>query len=247
MSDNDHDRWHDDVAAYMLGALEPEEAAELERHAEDCERCRSEMRWLTAAVEALPEAVERVEPPRQLRDRVMAEVRSDADERRRSDAERYGEAEPGLLARASAWLRGLGSGPMGLRPIAGVAAAVLVVAVVAGFAIAGGIGSGEGGTSTISSGHAPGVTAEVVEKGAGGTLHLANVRELPSDRVLEAWVQREGKIEPVRALFVPDPQGNASTTIGDMKGVDTVMVTTEPPGGSEAPTSAPIATIPIPQ
>ena len=40
----------------MLGALEPEEAAELERHAESCERCRSEMRWLTPAVEALPES-----------------------------------------------------------------------------------------------------------------------------------------------------------------------------------------------
>ena len=43
----------------MLGALEPGEAAELERHAEDCERCRAEMRWLTPAVEALPESVER--------------------------------------------------------------------------------------------------------------------------------------------------------------------------------------------
>jgi anti-sigma-K factor RskA len=247
MTDIDHDNWRDDVAAYMLGALEPEAAAELERHAEGCERCRSEMRWLTAAVQALPEAVERVEPPRQLRERVMAEVRSDAGERRRSDAERYGAAEPGRMARASAWLRGLGSGPMGLRPIAGVSAAVLVVAVVAGFAIAGGIGSSEVGTSTISSGSAPGVTAKVVEKGGGGTLHLANVRELPSDRVLEAWVRREGRIVPVRALFVPDRKGNASTTLGDMKGVDTVMVTTEPPGGSDAPTSAPIATVPIPQ
>ena len=73
------------------------------------------------------------------------------------------------------------------------------------------------------------------------------MRELPNDRVLEAWVRREGKIEPVRALFVPDPKGNASTTIGDMKGVDTVMVTTEPPGGSAAPTSTPIVTVPIPQ
>ena len=148
MNDHDHDRWRDDVAAYMLGALEPDEAAELELHAESCERCRSEMRWLTAAVEALPEAVGRLEPPRQLRERVMSEVRADAaGERRRSDAERYGEAAPGWAARASAWLRGLGSGPMGLRPIAGVAAAVLVVAVVAGFAISGGIGGGESGTS----------------------------------------------------------------------------------------------------
>jgi anti-sigma-K factor RskA len=247
MNDNDHDNRRDDVAAYMLGALEPEEAAELELHAEGCERCRSEMRWLTAAVEALPEAVERVEPPPRLRERMMAEVRADAGERRRSDAERYGEVEPGRVARISAWLRGLGSGPMGLRPIAGVAAAVLVVAVVAGVAIGGGIGSSESGPSSIVSEQPSGVTATVVRKGDGGTLHLTDVRELPSDRVLEAWVRREGKIEPVRALFVPDRRGHASTTLGNMKGVDTVMVTTEPPGGSNAPTSAPIATVSIPQ
>jgi anti-sigma-K factor RskA len=247
MTNTDHDRWRDDLAAYMLGALEPGEAAELERHAEGCEHCRAEMRWLTPAVQALPEAAARLEPPRELRSRVMAEVRDDAGARVRPDGARYGEAEPGLRKRASRWLQGLGSGPMGLRPVVGVAASVLVVAVVAGFAIGGGIGSGEGGTSTVVAGKPPGVTAKVVRQGNSGTLELADVRQLPSDRVLEAWVRREGKIEPVRALFVPDRKGRASTTIADMHGVDTVMVTTEPAGGSSAPTSAPIATIPIPQ
>jgi anti-sigma-K factor RskA len=120
--------------------------------------------------------------------------------------------------------------------------------VVAGFAIAGGIGSSGGGANTfVSPLQSSGVTARVVEKGDAGTLHLTDVHKLPSDRVLEAWVRREGKIEPVRALFVPDRRGHASTTLGDMKGVDTVMVTTEPPGGSNAPTSTPIATVSIPQ
>jgi anti-sigma-K factor RskA len=248
MTDFDHDHWRDDVAAYMLGALEPETAAELELHAEGCERCRSEMRWLTAAVEALPEAARRLEPPRRLRERVLAEVRADAaGERRRSDVERYGAAEPGRVSRVSAWLRGLGAGPMGLRPIAGVTAAVLVVAVVAGFAIAGGIGGSGGDANTIFTEQPSGVTATVVRKGDSGTLHLTSVDKLPNDRVLEAWVRRGEKIEPVRALFVPDRQGHASTTLGDMKGVNTVMVTTEPPGGSNAPTSTPIATVSIPQ
>jgi anti-sigma-K factor RskA len=248
MTNTDHDRRRDDLAAYMLGALEPGEAAELEHHAEGCEHCRDEMRWLTPAVQALPEAAERLEPPRELRSRVMAEVRGEAGARVRPDGARYGEAAPALRKRASRWLKGLGSGPMGLRPVVGVAASVLVVVAVAGYAIGGGIGSGESGTSTfVSEQPSSGVTAKVVEKGDGGTLHLANVHKLPSDRVLEAWVRREGKVEPVRALFVPDRKGRASTTISDMNGVDTVMVTTEPAGGSSAPTSAPIATIPIPQ
>jgi hypothetical protein len=87
----------------------------------------------------------------------------------------------------------------------------------------------------------------MISEGDSGTLQLANVRELPDERVLEAWVQRDGEVEPVQALFVPDRNGRASTTIGDMRGVDVVMVTTEPPGGSGSPTSSPIVTIPVPQ
>ena len=249
MNETSHEHWSEGVAAYMLGALEPAEAAELERHAEGCERCQAEIRWLTPALDALPESVERLEPPRELRERVMAEVRADAGTDVRG-GERAGarsgdrEARPGLGGRISAWVHDLGSGPMGLRPVAGVAVAVLVVAAVAGFAIGGGIGSDEGGqTSTVVTGEAPGVTAKMVSEGDGGTLHLDNVKQLPSDRVLEAWVQRDGEVEPVEALFVPDREGRASTELPDMDGVEVVMVTTEPSGGSESPTSAPIITI----
>ncbi len=243
MSDNDQDHWDDDLAAYMLGALEPGEAAELERHAEGCERCRELVRWLGPAVQALPEAVKRVEPPRELRSRLMAEVRADA--RQAGVPANSTDAGPGR--RASDWLRRLGSGPMGLRAAAGLTAAVLVVAILAGYTIGNG-GSGDGGrVSTIAVGHAPGVTAEVVREGDGGTLRLANVDQLPNDKVLEAWVRREGNIVPVRALFVPDREGRASTTIANMHDVEAVMVTAEPRGGSSHPTSTPIVTIPIPQ
>ena len=49
MTDTDHKRWSEDLAAYVLGALEADEAAALERHMEGCERCREEMRWLQPA------------------------------------------------------------------------------------------------------------------------------------------------------------------------------------------------------
>ncbi|HET7484348.1 MAG TPA: zf-HC2 domain-containing protein, partial [Solirubrobacterales bacterium] len=90
MTDTNHERWNDDLAAYMLGALEPEEAAELERHAEGCERCREQIRWLAPAVRALPDSVERLEPPRELRSRILAEVRSDAAGAARASGARHG-------------------------------------------------------------------------------------------------------------------------------------------------------------
>jgi anti-sigma-K factor RskA len=246
MTDNDHDRRGEDIAAYMLGALEPAAAAALERHAEGCERCQAEIRWMTPALDALPEGVERLEPPRELRARLMAEVRADAGEPEGArDEERAGR--PALVGRASAWLRDLGSGPMGLRPVAGVAVAVLVVAAVAGFAIGGGIGSDSGKTSTVVTGKAPGVIAKVISSSGSGTLHLANVKQIPDNRVLEAWVRRDGEVEPVEALFVPDRGGQASTELPDMNGVEVVMVTTEPKGGSKSPTSSPLVTIAVPQ
>jgi anti-sigma-K factor RskA len=242
MTETNHERWSDDLAAYMLGALEPSEVAELERHAEGCEHCREKIRWLTPAVQALPEAVERLQPPRELRSRVMAEVRADARQ-----AGIAASAGSGIGHRAAAWLRGLGSGPMGLRPVVGFAVAVLIVAAVGGYAIGSGGSGGGTPTSTVAVGRPPGVTAKVVREGDRGTLRLADVKKLPENRVLEAWVRRDGEVEPVRELFVPDRSGSASTTIGDMRNVDLVMVTTEPAGGSEAPTSAPIVSVPIPQ
>ena len=67
MNGSGHNRWSEDLAAYMLGALEPAEAAEFERHLESCERCRVEMRWFEPAVQTLPESIARQEPPRSLR------------------------------------------------------------------------------------------------------------------------------------------------------------------------------------
>ena len=238
MSERDHERWREELPAYLLGALGPGEAAELERHVEGCDECRAELRWLTPAVGVLPDSVERVRPSQQLRDRVMAEVRADAREARRGR-----ESRRGRTAR-----RGLSIGGLGLRPAAGLAAVLLVAVAIAVYAIAAG-GSGEGpGMTTVAAGHAPSVTAKVVSEGDDvATLHLANVHQLPGNEVLEAWVRRRGRIVPVRALFVPDREGRASTRLPDMHGVDAVTVTAEPRGGSDAPTSAPMVTVPMPQ
>jgi len=241
MTNTDHDRWNEELAAYALGALDPPEAKALEQHLEECERCRAKARWLAPAVEALPEGVERREPPRQLRDSLMAEVRADARRERAEAAD-----EGGALHRAGTWLRGIGgSGSPRWQPLAGTVAAVLIIAVLAGYVVGSDDSGGGGKAETIISGKAPGVTAKLVREGEGGTLQLANVRRLPDDKVLEAWVERDGKVEAVPALFVPDQEGRAATTIADMAGVDVVMVTAEPKGGSETPTSAPIVTMPI--
>ncbi|HEU4393660.1 MAG TPA: anti-sigma factor [Solirubrobacterales bacterium] len=227
MTETDHDRYSEDIAAYMLGALGPERAEALELHAEGCERCRAQLRWLTPAVQAISEGVERVEPSPRLRARLLAEVEADAP----ATATEPRRARFRLPA---------------LRPALGFAALLLVAAAVLGYALGGGSEEG-GGTRTIVTGKAPGVTAKMVSEGEAGTLRLDNVDQLPDGKVLEAWVRRDGEVEPVRALFVPDHEGRASTQLPSMDGVEVVMVTAEPKGGSEAPTGEPLITIPVPQ
>jgi len=236
MSDEHRNRWSEDVAAYALGALEAQEARELEAHLEGCEHCRQELRWLSPAVQALSEGVEHQLPPKQVRDRVMTEVRADA---KREAAAAAGET------RRPSWLSRLGAGTYGWRPAAGLAAIALVVVALVGYEV----GSGDSGSSGVGEStvvpQESGVVVTMTPKGEGGVIELANVEELPEDRVLEAWVQRDGEVEAVPALFVPDHEGKASTTIEDMDGVEVVMVTKEPKGGSETPTSAPIVNLEV--
>lgn len=239
MSTGDHERWSEDLAAYVLGALDAEEAAELERHTEGCERCQAEIRWLRPAVEALPETVERLEPPSELRARLLAEVRADAAQAERARGAGRG-ARPGLRER-------LGASGLAFSPAGAVAALVLVVVAGAlGYAI-GNSGSGVETvrTTTVVAGHAPGVTASLLRANDKGVLRLTHVHALAGGRVLEAWVERNGKVAPVRALFVPNKGGLAEAIVGDVRGAEAVLVTVEPSGGVPQPTSEPIVAVPL--
>jgi len=241
VTDDSNMTWFDQLAGYALGALEPEEAAEVEAHLADCERCQAHLRWLEPAVAVLPESVERQEPPKRVRENVMAEVRADA---KRAQAE---SAESEGFRLRDGWLGKLRSSAYGWKPAVALATLALLVVAFAGYEIGSNGGESGGSEAPIArSGQAPGVVAEMIPEGEGGKLKLTNVEQVPDDRVLEAWVQREGEVEAVPDLFVPNHEGRASTTIEDMDGVEIVMVTHEPEGGSATPTSDPIVTMPIP-
>lgn len=225
MNASDHNRWSEDLAAYLLGALDGDEAATMERHLEGCERCQEEMRWLEPALQTLPEAVERQEPSPQLRQSLMAEVQADVREAETRSAP----------SRSRRWL---------LKPAMGFAIVALLVAGVVGYEV-GDDGSGGGNATTLER-QVDGLAVKMVQEGESGTLQLSGVHQLPPDKVLEAWVQRDGKVEAVPALFVPDRNGQAETRIADMNGVEVVMVTEEPQGGSDQPTGEPIMSMEVP-
>src|SRR5439155_7189161 len=54
----------DDLAAYALGALDPEEARAIGAHVESCSRCRAELRTYSEAAWSIAESRARDVPPR---------------------------------------------------------------------------------------------------------------------------------------------------------------------------------------
>jgi anti-sigma-K factor RskA len=229
-----HARWEDELAAYMLGALEGEEEAAFERHLASCGSCQARERWLRASVEVLPSSVEQLEPPPALRERLMDTVRNEA-----------GVApEPPQRPRHASrprWRGRLGS--LSLRPatvLAGVA--LLLVAGVAGYAIGNGGGGGPDTTTIAAQGAS--ATGKIIRTGDTGVLQVSNLPHRPG-RVYEVWLLQDGKPVP-STLFQVGRDGTGAA--GIPHGLDRstqVMVTSEPPAGSDTPTSKPVLNAPV--
>lgn len=230
----DHARYEDDLAAYLLDALSAEETLEIERHIESCPRCRERARWLQASVEMLPTAVEQLEPPPQLRERLMETVRAEAATHAR---ERVSGEQRGRRPRARrTWLERLFALP---RPALALGALALAVAAGA-LGYAAGTGEDGGGTTTVQAAVAPpGARVTLERDGDSGILRVSGLPQR-RNRIYEVWLARGKQVRPA-GLFQVDRRGRGAAAIPDgLADADRVMVSLEPPGGSVQPTSDPL-------
>lgn len=222
--EREHDRLRDNISAYVIGSLEPAGVAELDQHLRDCESCAREARWLAPAADALLESVEPLEPPREVRKRLMTEVRDDAKKRSREST--GGWSLRGFL----------------LQPAAALAAVFLIATGV--YLVAGNDDGGTGSDLRERPDPASLISATLEREGDTGTLELTGLRQLEADRVYQAWVQHGNKMED-SSLFAPRADGTATAAIphDDLKGGDAVLVTVEPRGGSRQPTADPLVSV----
>ena len=260
MSTQSHNNWKEQLPAYLLAALSPVEKIDLEHHLGGCAECQAELRWLEPAKHRLVEQVEQVEPSPGLKKRLMAAVEADLAENpvdapaespvvgtRPEPVPAPQERREDRTPRKS-WFD---FGQL-LRPAAlGAMAAVLFAGVIIGYGVRGGGETGSDGPvlaervipDTAKVGN---TEAVMVTSGNSGTLKITNLPELEEGEVYQAWTQKGQAISPTDSLFTPRSDGTATASIPDLDGVSTVMVSAEPAGGSEQPTTAPIITIPIP-
>jgi anti-sigma-K factor RskA len=228
------------AAPYVLGALTDEEHEVFSNHIESCVVCREEVAALQIVVAALPAAAPQVQVPAELKRRVMSSVREDARHRR-------GEAMDGRsAARRSAF--SLAAPFARPRRRLGVAVAALAAAAVALAVIALALGRGGG----AGGGAARVIRAQVLAPRANATLNVShghaqlNIAGMPQSapgRVYEVWIKRSAysSPRPTDALFTVTTAGDATVAVpGGVAGVREVLVTSEPRGGSSAPTRTPV-------
>lgn len=219
-------RCGDDVAAYVLGALEPSEVEAFRRHLAGCASCQKEVAEFERITGSLPDASVQYQVPKDLRRRVMAEVR--ATPQARAGVGAGGSPAPARVRRGWSWRPQVVWG--------GAFACVIVIAVVAVVALSSG---GSSGTRVIQ---ASAGSAQLRIAGGHGDLIVHRLAQLPAGRIYEMWVQR-GSAPPVPTgtLFGVTSNGSAAVGVpGSLSGVSAVLVTQEPAGGTPAPTTAPV-------
>lgn len=220
-----------DAAAYVLGALDERETLAYQEHLEACAVCRQEVAQLAPVAEQLSIAVEHLRAPRELGERIMATVTSEAEV---------------LHAAGSQADRPVRFG-WRVRPLLGALAAAGATAIGV---LVGALLIGEGSSTvhvfpaTVTA-NAHSASAQLREVDNHSELEVSKMPAPPLGRIYEVWLQHSnGAVQPTDALFSVTHTGSGSVAIPSaLHGIKAVMVTDEPLGGSRVPTRSPVIVV----
>lgn len=232
----EHERFVEDLPAYVLESLEAEERARVEAHVATCTTCARLVAEYRAVVGMMPAGLEPVTPPEAAWRAIRASAR-------------------GRHARRSASLAML---PSWLRVARWPAAAALVAFLVVWNVMlereltrrAPGPAPGPDvealsrrpGRIVILQGTGkPGASARIfVAVDGGGHLAVSGLATLPPDRTYQLWFVRSAAPAVSGATFRADGYGRAWAKVAvptSLDDVTSIVVTEEPAQGSVAPTS----------
>ncbi|MEU6849539.1 anti-sigma factor [Actinacidiphila alni] len=246
---------HTLTGAYAVHALPDGEREEFERHIADCPACAQEVRELTATATRLALAVSAAPPP-QMREAVLRRIGTVRQEPPAvARQERRGAA--GLLGGARRLPRYvLAACLAGVVALGGVAVwqhqsaddarqradrveqqAAELSRVLAAPDAATATRKLDGGTTATV----------VVSRSLGKAAFLAAGMPTPAaGKTYELWFDDAGTMRPA-GLMDPDATDQAVVLDGRIENASGVGVTVEPAGGSQRPTSAPVALVTFPE
>ncbi|MBA3300889.1 MAG: anti-sigma factor [Thermoleophilaceae bacterium] len=215
---------HENVGAYVLGALPDLEAIAFERHVMGCEDCRDELERLRPPAAALARAVPQAPAPASLKTSLMDTVRAESPGRKRSwrlpsfDLPRL---HPATVSLSAAFLLAVG-----------------VLAGYGGFELT----SDEGGSArtiagTVDRSRTPDATATlVIPEGKGDpTLRVHGMPALPEGFLYQVWYDHGDRNTPAGTFTVAADGRGAAALPDGLEGVKRVMVTRERAPGARTP------------
>lgn len=248
---------HDLLGAYCTDALGPEERDAFEEHLRTCSTCRDEAVDFREVLAVLAEA-HAVRPPASLEDAIVAGVVPGG--RPRDDGHAVDgpgtSATPGTAAtvtalptrrRAARWTAtaaagailfaggfGLGRHQEPSEPAAAPAGDMAVVVAVASAADADVVPVDMMGTAARL----------VMSEEMGKAAFLASDVPMPAKGLgYQVWTVSDGRMVPA-GWFTPTDDGHVAAVFDCDAGVDSFVITLEPPGGSGHPTGEMLAEVP---
>jgi anti-sigma-K factor RskA len=237
---NGEDQLRELLALEAVGALSDAERAELDAAIEDRPDLREELESLRAAALTMADAVSEPPPPA-LRGRVLDAITTEPQEPPLAAPEPVAPVVPITATRRHRWVRW-------------GAAAVAAAAVAIGVLVVSPFGGDDAGdhiadvldnpTRTIDlSGELSGLRLVYSEAVGSTVLEGVGVSPPEGDDVLELWrIAGETAPEPMIREFRPEDDGSVAILMEGLNpGDDLFAVTQEPAGGSDQPTSEPVA------
>jgi hypothetical protein len=240
-----HADLRDLLGAYALGALDAEESAAVRAHLATCDECQVELATLWAAVDALPEIIEPMDPPPALRDLIAAAIQ--AEPTVAPLAAPVVPVRPAVVVPPPEPIRPSQSWWSRAAPWAAAALLLLSLGLLLwNLQLRQEMATSVPETIALApTDAAPGASGELHTLPDGETLIL-DVRDLPPlapDQVYEVWlIGAEG---PVPA-GVFDQSTDRHAIVADRGQFEAVAITAEPgPLGSEAPTGEIVVQAPL--
>jgi anti-sigma-K factor RskA len=223
-----HDDMRELVAAYVLGAVPPEEEPFIRAHISTCDECMAEADRYSETSASLALAVESAPLPKDFADKVLAAARGPQEKTARVPAER----KPFRLS---------------IPALVGGIAVLLAFAVMTTALIQKSNDLDRADEALTAMVHSEGVVelkgagavARVVPTASETYLVVAGLQEAPSNHTYQLWFMDDGT--PVSAGVFDVDEGLAIFEADrSLEGFDGAAISVEPEGGSTEPTTAPI-------
>lgn len=232
---------HELTAGYALDALDSDERSAYEAHLARCEHCQQELASFWTTTEALAVAASGPEPSLALRERILADIRSEPLQNVVPFEPRRRRATPVLGA------------------VAAIAAVVALAIGLWGTSVSSELNEtrtalernqiaaevlADPGARSVAL--AEGDGRLVVDSAGQAVLVVDGLGPAPEGKTYELWIASDGA-DPVPAGLFPGRDGREIAPVdGTLEPGQVVLVTIEQAGGVDAPTSEPIiGTVPV--